>query len=116
MVCLLNEPLTNIMVNFLTLVSCDREHLPDNYFLKYEINRLSFTYHGAIIKVTDTQRHMLYCTNLLIRILLLKVFPKNARTEEQKQNAKIIMSVFYDLVMTFIDIPVLPNNLKHIPI
>lgn len=90
-------------------MSHDFEYVPDSYFVKFELNRLNFNYQGNLKDMNQNKQFMIYCTHMLVRILLVRIFTKLQLivqgvqvTEQMKTNIKTAASVVNEVVMMFV--------------
>ncbi|CAD8080771.1 unnamed protein product [Paramecium sonneborni] len=116
---------TENMMIYLNSITCEYAYLLDSQHLRFEINRLNFTYHGSLKNMEQKKQFMMIVISMIVKVLLYRLLSKahiqikNIKvTDQLKTNMKTITSATYEIFMLFIRgaTAIQPNNTKDLPI
>ncbi|KAL4493937.1 hypothetical protein ABPG72_021954 [Tetrahymena utriculariae] len=113
------EDLGNIAVQIFGTYINSFNFPPQQQLYKFEINRLKFTYFGALNDMNARQQQMLLLVFIVIKVLILvtlntnqKHFEKLKDSNDLKMNLKVIKSVIYEILIEYLrnTCPPIQNN------
>ncbi|CAD8061421.1 unnamed protein product [Paramecium primaurelia] len=116
---------TENMLIYLNSITCEYAYLLDSQHLRFEINRLNFTYHGSLKNMEQKKQFMMIVISMIVKVLLYRLLSKahiqikNVKvTDQLKINMKTITSATYEIFLLFIRgaTAIQPNNTKDLPI
>ncbi|CAK72920.1 unnamed protein product (macronuclear) [Paramecium tetraurelia] len=116
---------TENMLIYLNSITCEYAYLMDSQHLKFEINRLNFTYHGSLKNMEQKKQFMMIVVSMIVKILLYRFLSKAQYlaqkanvTDQTKINIKTLTSVVYEIFLLYIRgaTAIQPNNTKDLPI
>ncbi|KAL4476424.1 hypothetical protein ABPG74_010157 [Tetrahymena malaccensis] len=113
------EDIGNIAVQIFGTYTNNFNFPPQQQLYKFEINRLKFTYFGALNDMNARQQQMLLLVFIIIKVLILvtlstsqKHFEKLKDSNDLKMNLKVIKSVIYEILIEYLrnTCPPIQNN------
>ncbi|EAR88136.2 hypothetical protein TTHERM_00016010 (macronuclear) [Tetrahymena thermophila SB210] len=113
------EDIGNIAVQIFGTYINNFNFPPQQQLYKFEINRLKFTYFGALNDMNARQQQMLLLVFIIIKVLILvtlntsqKHFDKLKDSNDLKINLKVIKSVIYEILIEYLrnTCPPIQNN------